>query len=96
MQLSTTPPTSHRPFIRGPTVTAPFRGRIAKWYLPAVAMIGIGFGISNYYTTQVQSQYEFAEAEQERLRRNQQLMDAYGDKDNVQDLQRALDTYRPQ
>lgn len=33
MQLSTTPPTSHRPFIRGPTVTAPFRGRIAKWYV---------------------------------------------------------------
>ncbi|PLB41053.1 major facilitator superfamily domain-containing protein [Aspergillus candidus] len=62
----------------------------------AVNTILLGFGISNYYATQVQSQCEFAEAEQERLRRNQQLMDAYGDKDNVQDLQRALDTYRPQ
>jgi hypothetical protein len=35
-------------------------------------------------------------AEEERLRKNQQLMDAYGYKDNVEDLQKALEAYEVQ
>lgn len=31
--------------------------------------------------------------EEKRLARNQKLMDAYGSKDSLQDVQQALDTY---
>lgn len=34
--------------------------------------------------------------EQERLAKNQQLMDAYGDKNSLHDIQQALDTYNVQ
>jgi len=35
-------------------------------------------------------------AEEERIRKNQQLMDAYGYKDNIDDLQKALEAYEIQ
>jgi predicted nucleic acid-binding Zn-ribbon protein len=34
--------------------------------------------------------------EEKRLARNQQLMDAYGDKKSLNDVQQALDTYHAQ
>jgi hypothetical protein len=34
--------------------------------------------------------------EEKRLARNQQLMDAYGDKNSLHDVQQALDTYNVQ
>lgn len=57
----------------------------------------IGFGLSNYYLkpnrhTQIQTQM----AEEKRLQRNRQLVDAYGDKDDLKDVERALAIYEVQ
>jgi hypothetical protein len=38
----------------------------------------------------------FDPAEEERLRRNKELMDAYGDKETIQDIERALSLYELQ
>lgn len=52
-----------------------------------------GFASYNYYN-EAKSRHEFAMAEEEkRLARNQKLMDAYGSKDSLHDVQQALDTY---
>ena len=53
-----------------------------------VELMVTGFGLSNYYLkpnrhTQIQAQM----AEEER---NRELMDAYGDKDDLKDVERAL------
>ena len=56
-------------------------------------MYSLGFAAYNYYT-QAKSQYEMAALEEEkRLVRNQQLMDAYGNKDSLHDVEEALSAY---
>lgn len=52
-----------------------------------------GFGAYNYYTAAKSRQEKSMLEEQERMARNQQLMDAYGDKNSLHDVQQALDTY---
>ena len=55
-----------------------------------------GFGAYNYYM-EAKSRKEMSILEEEkRLARNQELMDAYGDKNSLQDVQHALDTYNVQ
>jgi hypothetical protein len=55
-----------------------------------------GFGAYNYYV-EAKAQREISMLEEEkRLARNQQLMDAYGDKNSLHDVQQALDTYNVQ
>jgi hypothetical protein len=55
-----------------------------------------GFGAYNYYV-EAKTQREISMLEEEkRLARNQQLMDAYGDKNSLHDVQQALDTYSVQ
>ncbi|KAL3477223.1 hypothetical protein BJX99DRAFT_257700 [Aspergillus californicus] len=83
------PPHSQRPSLKRPAFPQPIRLR--RWSLPILAAIGIGYGISHYEPVQTDSPSQIAE--QERLRKNQQLMDAYGTKDNLDDLQKALDAY---
>ena len=56
-----------------------------------VELMVTGFGLPNYYLkpnrhTQIQAQM----AEEERLQRNRELMDAYGDKDDLKDVELAL------
>lgn len=50
-----------------------------------------GYGITQYGTMRTDSHIHIAE--EERIRKNQQLMDAYGYKDNIDDLQKALEAY---
>ncbi|KAH8431476.1 hypothetical protein N8T08_011189 [Aspergillus melleus] len=95
MQLSATPPsTPPRPaaFNKRPFFIP---AKPSKWYLPAMAVIALGFGAANLYTNQ-QQRHEQAQEEFERLQRNRQLMDAYGDKDNLHDIERALAVYEIQ
>ncbi|KAJ5242038.1 uncharacterized protein N7469_000365 [Penicillium citrinum] len=67
--------------------------RNGRWYIPLVAAIGLGFGAYNYYT-QAQARHEFAILEEEkRLAKNRELMDAYGSKDSLEDVQQALEMY---
>ncbi|ODM20242.1 hypothetical protein SI65_03295 [Aspergillus cristatus] len=72
----------------------PRPGPVGRWYLPAMALIGIGFGISNYYSqSATNARIESQIREEERLKRNRQLMDAYGHKDSLEDVERALKAY---
>ncbi|KAJ0425260.1 hypothetical protein BJY00DRAFT_308586 [Aspergillus carlsbadensis] len=83
-----------------PSARTPFKGaaslrhvRLGRWSVPLLATIAIGYGVTSYISkTDSPSQH----AEAERLRKNQQLMDAYGYKDNVDDLQKALEAYEVQ
>ncbi|CAG8162917.1 unnamed protein product [Penicillium nalgiovense] len=54
------------------------------------------FGAYNYYIEAKSRRERSLLEEQERLARNQQLMDAYGDKNSLHDVQHALDTYNVQ
>ncbi|OJJ04799.1 hypothetical protein ASPVEDRAFT_86179 [Aspergillus versicolor CBS 583.65] len=62
-----------------------------RWSIPLLATIAIGYGITQYGTMRTDSHIHIAE--EERIRKNQQLMDAYGYKDNIDDLQKALEAY---
>lgn len=56
-----------------------------------------GFGLSSYYlkpNRHIQTQAQMAE--EERLQRNRQLIDAYGDRDSLKDVERALAIYEVQ
>ncbi|KAE8151695.1 hypothetical protein BDV25DRAFT_152318 [Aspergillus avenaceus] len=87
--MDTTPtqrPNFKRPYIPPRT--------IGKWYLPTMGIIALGFGVYNYYTT---PRPTFNDPEEEdRLRRNKALLDAYGDKETVQDIERAFALYDTQ
>ncbi|KAJ5110010.1 hypothetical protein N7532_002655 [Penicillium argentinense] len=69
------------------------RPRGGKWYIPFVAAVGLGFGAYNYYT-QARARQEYALREEEkRMAKNRELMDAYGSKDSLHDVQQALEMY---
>jgi hypothetical protein len=53
----------------------------------------VGFGAYNYYIEAKSRRQTSMLEEEQRLARNLQLMDAYGDKNSLHDVQQALDTY---
>jgi hypothetical protein len=55
-------------------------------------VLGLGYGITVMQDAQKRVQQQSTQ-EEERLRRNAQLMDAYGDKTSLEDMQRALEHY---
>ncbi|KAL4803251.1 hypothetical protein BDV18DRAFT_163301 [Aspergillus unguis] len=69
--------------------------RVRRWSIPILATLAIGYGATRFGAMQTDSPYQVQSqlAEEERLKKNQQLMDAYGYKDNVDDLQKALEAY---
>ncbi|BCS17768.1 uncharacterized protein APUU_10596S [Aspergillus puulaauensis] len=73
---------------------APVSVRFRRWSIPLLATIAIGYGMTQYGTMRTDSHVHIAE--EERIRKNQQLMDAYGYKDNIDDLQKALEAYEIQ
>ncbi|KGO73255.1 hypothetical protein PITC_002860 [Penicillium italicum] len=84
-------PGANKPYRNTPTPSVkPRNGRLL---LPLMATIGLGFGAYNYYVAAKSRRELSMLEEQERLVRNQQLMDAYGDKNSLHDVQQALDTY---
>ncbi|KAJ5595415.1 uncharacterized protein N7459_001623 [Penicillium hispanicum] len=78
---------------RSPPSGSSFKPRYGRRSLPLVVAVGLGFVAYNYYTD-AKSQLERATLEEEqRLARNQQLMDAYGSKDSLHDVQEAFKSY---
>ncbi|KAJ5519325.1 hypothetical protein LT330_008704 [Penicillium expansum] len=75
------------------TRTPSLKPRNGRLLLPLMATIGLGFGAYNYYIAAKSRQELSMLEEQERQARNQQLMDAYGDKNSLHDVQQALDAY---
>ncbi|GAB1200667.1 hypothetical protein APSETT444_010041 [Aspergillus pseudonomiae] len=80
MDTSTTPSAPQRPHFKRPVYIPPVKGNI-------------GFGVYNYYNAPAAA-YDPEEAE--RLHRNKALMDAYGDKETLQDIERAFALYEIQ
>ncbi|KAL5047708.1 hypothetical protein BDW71DRAFT_178909 [Aspergillus fruticulosus] len=93
-EFSAHPP--QRPPLRRPAPIPSVRFR--RWSIPLLAVALGAYGITQYGAMQSDSPYRVSSqlAEEERLRKNQQLMDAYGYKDNVEDLQKALEAYEIQ
>lgn len=62
-----------------------------------MAAVGLGFyayNISYNYYVETKTRMEFAEIEeQKRLAANRKLMEAYGSKDSLHDVQQALEMY---
>ncbi|EAW08771.1 uncharacterized protein ACLA_097060 [Aspergillus clavatus NRRL 1] len=61
-----------------------------------MALIAVGFGISNYISEARAQHTRYQLQEEERIRQNQKLMDAYGDKDSLHDVKHALEVYEVQ
>ncbi|KAL4976429.1 hypothetical protein BDW66DRAFT_150990 [Aspergillus desertorum] len=93
-EVSAHPP--QRPTLRRPAPIPSVRFR--RWSIPLLALAIGAYGITQIGAMQSDSPYRVSSklAEEERLRKNQQLMDAYGYKDNVEDLQKALEAYEIQ
>lgn len=66
----------------------PKLGRVARWYLPTMAMVAIGFGVTNALNDANRKVHSALELTQEQ--RNQMLMDAYGERSSLQDMERAI------
>ncbi|CDM37328.1 hypothetical protein DTO013E5_7551 [Penicillium roqueforti] len=84
-------PGANKPY-GNPTRTT-FKPRNGRLLIPFMATIGLGFGAYNYYVAAKLRREQALLEEEQRLARNQQLMDAYGDKNSLHELQHALDTY---
>ncbi|KAL4905258.1 hypothetical protein BDW74DRAFT_20732 [Aspergillus multicolor] len=72
--------------------------RLRRWSIPLLAIAVGAYGYTRLGAMQADSPYQVTNqlAEEERLRKNAQLMEAYGYKDNVDDLQKALEAYEVQ
>ncbi|OJJ96258.1 hypothetical protein ASPACDRAFT_1859509 [Aspergillus aculeatus ATCC 16872] len=99
-------PPHPRPFFKShPHINPASLKKPSRWYLPLMAAIALGFGAYNHYTAPapatttttttkaLQNQHLYQQQEEERLRKNRALMDAYGDKETLQDIERALVVY---
>jgi hypothetical protein len=76
---------------------APRRPLPLKWVAPATAIVCVGFAahsIRQYIAESRQSAAAMdAEAEAARRRREQSIMDMYGDRTSLADLERASELY---
>ncbi|EJT82146.1 hypothetical protein GGTG_02120 [Gaeumannomyces tritici R3-111a-1] len=84
-----------------PYLQAPKTPRAAKLIPSAVALAGIGYGVSMYRQSQAAKQApgrrpSGAEDEAERRRRTEELMTAYGDRDSLESLEEAIRVYESQ
>ncbi|KAL2217440.1 hypothetical protein M432DRAFT_591666 [Thermoascus aurantiacus ATCC 26904] len=73
-------------------------GRIGKWYLPATVLVCLGFGIRNYLDAQnkMQELTRMLEEEEKRTQQTAALLDAFGDRSNLENIQRAMEIYEVQ
>ncbi|KAJ4385416.1 hypothetical protein N0V93_009844 [Gnomoniopsis smithogilvyi] len=71
-----------------------------RWVPTIFALVSIGYGISAYRHTQLEKYHsqsiERERMEAERRRRDTVLMDAYGDKSSLEDLEKAMALYESQ
>ncbi|KAH7076016.1 hypothetical protein FB567DRAFT_563485 [Paraphoma chrysanthemicola] len=65
----------------------PRLGRIAKWYLPTMALIAVGFGITNHLHD-LNRKVHLSEPTQEE--RNMMLLNMYGERSSLEDMERAI------
>ncbi|KAJ4363566.1 hypothetical protein N0V83_009862 [Neocucurbitaria cava] len=66
----------------------PRLGRVARWYLPTMAAIALGFGITNALNEANRKVHMALEPTQEE--KNMMLMDSYGERSSLEDMERAI------
>ncbi|KAI1639251.1 hypothetical protein F4809DRAFT_156726 [Biscogniauxia mediterranea] len=65
----------------------------------AVAAVGIGYGLARYKQTQAQSQSQSQQSEQQKQKqekRSEAMMNAYGDRSSLAELEAAVQAYDSQ
>ncbi|KAH5407952.1 hypothetical protein HBI46_182570 [Parastagonospora nodorum] len=68
--------------------TVPRLGKIARWYLPTMAIIAGGFGITNALNEANRKVHQTLEPTQEQ--KNMALMEMYGERSSLEDMERAI------
>ncbi|KAJ9244498.1 hypothetical protein DTO169E5_1716 [Paecilomyces variotii] len=85
---------THRPSPQVNRLTAaqtPKVGRIGRWYLPSMALICLGFGITNYIRSHPATS---SAGRDNRLTPQQlQLLESYGNRNTLDDVERAMEIY---
>ncbi|KAI7776749.1 hypothetical protein LA080_004467 [Diaporthe eres] len=81
--------------------TAARRGLAGVRWVPTIfAMVCIGYGVSAYRRNQIETYLsrtaDFEKQDMNRRRRSTVLMDAYGDKSSLEDIERAMAIYESQ
>ncbi|RYO23730.1 hypothetical protein AA0111_g8990 [Alternaria arborescens] len=66
----------------------PRLGKVAKWYLPTMAAVAVGFGVTNALNEANRKVHSALELTQEQ--KNQMLMDSYGERSSLEDMERAI------
>ncbi|TDZ20948.1 hypothetical protein C8034_v011702 [Colletotrichum sidae] len=71
--------------------------RIAmRWIPPTLAVVAVGYGLNTYRQTMVQRRAEAAARELEERKRSLKLLDAYGDRSSLEELEKAMAAYESQ
>lgn len=68
--------------------TVPRIGKIARWYLPTMALIAAGFGITNALNEANRKVHQALEPTQEE--KNMVLLEMYGERSSLEDMERAI------
>ncbi|KAJ0383161.1 hypothetical protein COL922a_011053 [Colletotrichum nupharicola] len=71
-----------------------------RWIPPTVAVVAVGYGLNTYRQAMVQRRIAMAEqAERQAVedrKRAAKLMDAYGDRSSLEELEKAMQVYEAQ
>ncbi|KAF6814043.1 hypothetical protein CMUS01_08076 [Colletotrichum musicola] len=70
-----------------------------RWIPPTVAVVAVGYGLNTYRQSMVQRRIAVAEAERqavEERKRAAKLLDAYGDRSSLEELEKAMQVYEAQ
>ncbi|KAL0935902.1 uncharacterized protein CTRU02_208117 [Colletotrichum truncatum] len=75
--------------------------RIAmRWIPPTVAVVAVGYGLNSYRQNMVQRRLAMAEEAEKRAvedrKRAAKLLDAYGDRSSLEELEKAMQVYEAQ
>ncbi|OJD30246.1 set domain protein [Diplodia corticola] len=98
------PVSFHQPHHHLPKMTSPAQStaRLGRWFLPVTGLLFLGAAATSYLDRRfVQGSYTpgLSATEQRALRQREQnaaLMSAYGDRESLEDVQRAMELYEVQ
>ncbi|KAL0263076.1 hypothetical protein SLS55_002052 [Diplodia seriata] len=92
----------HQPHHHMPKMTSPAPARLGRWFLPVTGLLFVGAAATSYLDRRFAStSYTpgLSATEARALRQREQnaaLMSAYGNRDSLEDVQRAMELYEVQ
>ncbi|KAK5657856.1 hypothetical protein OQA88_2929 [Cercophora sp. LCS_1] len=83
-----------------PYMSNPSRSRGLKWIPPLAGLVAVGYGVASYREVQIEKhlarQAAMEREDLEQRRKYTVLADAYGDRTNLEELERAMRVYEAQ